>query len=564
MKLDDAIRKHALQNAVAFGGKANAGAVIGRVISENPDMKSKVKEISKDVQRIVGEVNKLSVKKQEEALKKIAPGIQEHKKTIKRKELPELENAKPGNVVMRFEPSPSGPLHIGHAYTLSLNSELCRKYKGKLILRIADTNPENINKPSYEMIPKDAEWVTKGNVWETFVQSDRMEIYYQYAKELLEKGHAYVCTCAPEAFREAMLKQVPCQCRDIKNKEHLHRWSNMLGEWKEGSAVVRIKTNLKDRNPAMRDWPALRIKEAEHPRQGKKYRVWPLLNFAVAVDDHEMGITHTIRAKEHMDNEKRQKFIYDYMGWKIPQHLYIGRINFEGMRVSASQTRALIEKKEYSGWDDIRLPFLEPLRRRGYQPDAFIKYALDVGVSQTDKVVSKDEFFKTLNAFNRQFIDSTAFRYFFIDKPQLITIEKAPSQRIELDLHPDNEEGGRLFNTNEQFYVAKDDFNQFSEKKLYRLMDCLNFTKKNNQFFFDSKPYSKFKEKGDSIVHWLPKEADLAHVEVRMPDGSVHSGLGEPMLKTLKEGTVVQLERFGFCRLDRKEPDKLVFWYAHK
>ena len=564
MELSKLIRKYALQNAVSFSGKANPGAVIGKVLGEKPDLKEKIKDIAKEVQAVVKEVNALPVKKQTEELKKLAPKLLEKKKVIPRKELPDLDGAKPGKVVMRFEPSPSGPLHVGHAYTLGLNSELCRKYKGKLILRIADTNPENITQPAYEMIPQDAEWVTKGNVFETFIQSDRMETYYQHAKELLERGHAYVCTCTPEAFKDYMAKQTPCPCRDLKNKEHLHRWSKMLKEWKEGDGVVRIKTNLDDRNPALRDWPALRIKEADHLRQGKKYRVWPLLNFAVAIDDHEMGVTHTIRAKEHMDNEKRQKFIYDYMGWKIPQHLYIGRINFTGMRVSASETRRLIEKGEYTGWDDIRIPFLEALRRRGYQPEAFIKYALDVGVSQTDKTVSREEFFKTLDAFNRQAIDSSTYRYFFINKPQEIRIEKAPSQKVELDLHPDSEKGGREFHTSEWFYVDKEDFKRFKDGKLYRLMDCLNFVKKKGKFAFDSNEYSNFKNSGDFILHWLPKEADLATVEVKMPDGTAHSGLGEPPLKTLKEGTVVQFERFGFCRLDRKEPDKLVFWYAHK
>lgn len=558
--MKDLILKYSLQNAVRYNGKANPGAIIGKVLSENPSLKKDIARISKEIQKIVKEVNSMKAEEQKEKLEKLAPELLEKKKEEKKKTLPELEDAK--KVVMRFEPSPSGPLHIGHAFTLSLNSEYCRKYNGKLILRISDTNPENIYEKSYELIEKDAKWVTKDNIKVVYHQSDRLKIYYKHAEELIKKGHAYVCTCKPEDFREAMLKQIPCPCRN--NKENLKRWKKMFSGYKEGHAVVRIKTNIKDKNPAMRDWPALRIKEAKHHKQKQKFRVWPLLNFAVAIDDHLMGVTHTIRAKEHMDNEKRQKFIYDYMAWKMPKHLYIGRINFKDLRVSCSKTRPLIEDGTYSGWDDIRLPFLEALKRRGYQPDAFIKYSLDVGLSQADKLVSGEEFFKSINAFNRNVIDSVSYRYFFIWNPVEIKIEKTPKQTVELDLHPDNEKGGRIFKITEKFIITRTDYKELKDNKLYRLMDNLNFRKKGKKFSFDSLGYNTFKEQGNKIMHWLPKDKELVNVEVLMPDGKIITGKGEGLLKDLKVGAIVQLERFGFCRLDEKKENKIVFWFAHK
>jgi len=563
--MKDLILKYALQNAVKYDGKANPGAVIGKVLSENPELKKEIASISKEIQKIVKEVNLMKLEKQKENLKRLAPELLEGKKEEKERVLQELENAEKGKVVMRFEPSPSGPLHIGHAFTLGLNSEYCRMYGGKLILRIADTNPENIDESAYELIPKDAQWVTKNNVKEFYVQSDRLRIYYEHAEELIKKGYAYVCACEPEKFKEASLRQMPCPCRGISKKENLERWKKMFSGYKEGEAVVRIKTSLDDRNPAMRDWPALRIKEASHARQKKKFRVWPLLNFAVAIDDHLMEITHTIRAKEHMDNEKRQKFIFDYMGWKTPKHLYIGRINFTDLRVSCSKTRPLIENGTYNGWDDIRLPFLGALRRRGYQPDAFIRYAVDVGVSQTDKLVSSDEFFKALNAFNREVIDPKAERYFFIEEPKEILIENAPEQDIELDLHPDHKTGGRKFKTKDAFCIANEDYKQLKEKKLYRLMDCLNFRKQKGKFVFDSLDYGKYRESGDLIIHWLPKNAgDTAHAEILMPDGKLKKGIAEKGVSKLKAGGIIQFERFGFCRLDEKKKDKLIFWFAHR
>ena len=464
---------------------------------------------------------------------------------------------------MRFEPSPSGPLHIGHAYVLSLNSEYCRKYKGRLILRIGDTNPGKIYEPAYKLIEEDARWVTKNNISKIIIQSGRLEIYYKYMERLIELGKAYICTCNPEKYKQLILKQEACPCRGLSKKEQLDRWKRMFKEYKQGDAVVRIKTDLKDKNPAMRDFPVFRINDSRHPKKGKKYRVWPLMNMAVSVDDIEAKVTHVIRAKDHYDNAIRQKYIYDYLGKKFPEAIFVGRINFEGMPVSCSKTRPLIENKTYSGWDDIRLPFLAALRRKGYQPEALIHYAIDVGISLNDKSVTKDEFFKTINAFNKDVIDSGCYRYFFIGNPKEIIIENAPQQEIELDLHPDNKKGGRKFKVKNRFYITGDDFRSLKENKVYRLMDCLNFVMEENKFIFHSLEYKKYKGEGEKIIHWLPKE-DSVKVEVLMPDNKLIKGLGEKGLKELKVNDVCQMERFGFCRLDKKEKNKLTFWFAHK
>jgi len=409
---NELILKYALQNAVKYNGKANQGAVIGKVLQENPDLKKDIAELAKSVSQVINDISKIPVAEQKAKLMKLAPELLEEKKEQK-KEMLELKDVK-GKVVMRFEPSPSGPLHIGHAYVLSLNSEYCRKYKGEMILRIGDTNPENIYKPSYKLIEENAKWITKNNISKVFVQSERLEIYYRYMEELINLGKAYVCTCDQDGFKEMLLKSIECPCRRLDAKETMKRWKKMFKEYEEGDAVVRIKTNLNDKNPAMRDFPVFRINDSEHPKAGKKYRVWPLMNMAVAVDDIEMKVTHVIRAKDHHDNSIRQKYIYEYLNKKFPEALFVGRINFEDMQVSCSKTRPLIEDGTYSGWDDIRLPFLDALRRRGYQPEAFIKYSLDVGVSLNDKKVSKKEFFKIIDAFNRDVIEPIANRYFFV------------------------------------------------------------------------------------------------------------------------------------------------------
>ena len=558
--IDSTIKKYALQNSLKFNGKINPGAVIGKLLAEKPELKKKIGEIAKKVNEIIKDISKLSLEEQKALLEKQAPELLKEKThKAQKRELRDLKNTK--NLVMRFEPSPSGPMHIGHAYVLSLNSEYCRKHNGKLILRIGDTNPEKIYEPAYKLIEKDANWVTKNNISKVIIQSDRLELYYKYMEKLLDLDKAYICTCNPEKYKELITKQQPCPCRNIKDQKE--RWKKMFKGYKQGEAVARIKTDLNNKNPAMRDFPVFRINDSEHPRQGKKYRVWPLMNMAVTVDDIETKITAVIRAKDHHDNAIRQKYIYSYLKKPFPEAIFVGRINFEGMPVSCSKTRPLIENKTYTGWDDIRLPFLEALKRRGYQPDALIHYAIDVGLSLNDKSVTKEEFFKTVNAFNKDVIDSAANRYFFIQDPKEITIENAPEQNIELDLHPDNRKGGRKFKTKDKFYITEKDFKEMKENKLYRLMDCLNFTKKGNKFIFHSLDYQEFKNNGERIIHWLPAK-DLIKVEVLTPENKLVKGLGEIGLSNLKVDDIVQLERFGFCRLDQKEKNKLTFWFAHK
>ncbi|MEM4282454.1 MAG: glutamate--tRNA ligase [Candidatus Woesearchaeota archaeon] len=569
-KIKEAIRKWALQNAITYKYQANVGAVLGKILAELPELKEEAASLRKLVSEIVAEINAMPPDKQLDELKRIAPELLEKKPKTKEKELEALPNATKGKVVMRFAPSPSGPLHIGHALVLSLNSEYCRLYDGKLILRIEDTNPENIYEPAYRMIPEEANWLTKGNIAKVVFQSDRLHTYYDYAEKIIAAGKGYVCTCNPDSFRELIAKKKACPCRELPIKEQLLRWDRMFSGYEPGEAVVRIKTDLNDPNPAMRDWPALRINHTVHPRTGTSERVWPLMNFAVAIDDHELGITHTIRGKDHMDNAKRQSHIFDIFGWEKPTHLYFGRINFTGLELSSSATKALIAQGKYSGWDDIRLPFIAALRRRGYQPDAFIRYAIDIGISLADKSISAGDFFKALDAHNREIVDKIANRYFFVENPIKIEIANVPELSPRVELHPDFlERGFREFIIEKSFYISSEDFATIKPDTIYRLIGCLNFIKKGKRFVFDSASYDAFwKQHGKGNLHWLPADgpmaSELVKVEVIMADGSRLSGLGEPMLKNLKLGEIVQFERRFFARLDEKKKDMLIFWYLHK
>ena len=541
--MKDLILKYVLENAIRYNGKANPGAIIGHILKEKPELRKDIKKLGKEIGKTVKEINKLPLEKQKEQLLTLAPELLE-KKEIKEKSLPKIK--KP---VLRFEPSPSGALHIGHAYVLGLNELIRAENKGKLILRIGDTNPGNINKDAYKLIEEDAKWLA--NISKVYIQSDRMKIYYKYAEKVIKKQGAYVCTCTPEAFKKLRDQGEACPCRNYSLKLTQQRWEDMFKKFKPGQAVLRIKTDIEHKNPALRDWPAFRISNKKHPR--KKYKVWPLMNFSVAIDDLDMKVTTTIRAKDHMDNAKKQEYLLKYLDKKPPEHIFVGRINFTGFQLSTTDTALKIKEEKYSDWDDIRLPFLPALRKRGYQKEALLKFAKEVGITQTDKKVSKEEFFKLINNFNTELIDKDANRYFFVSNPIKIKIKNAPKLSIEADLYPNKKKGGRKFLTNDEFYI-QDNLN----KENYRFMHLFNFR---NKEFISKDPDPRLKAK---LIHWLPANKDLIKTEILLENGNLISGLSEPTIKKEKLGNIVQFERNFFARLVKKEKDKLTFYFLHR
>ena len=365
-------RKHALLNAVEHGGKANPNVVLGRIFAEMPSLRPNVKPLLAEINSIVAEVNNLSLKEQQDLVKRNWPeSMIKEKPPKEEKQLPPLPRVKQyKQVVTRFSPNPDCVLHMGNARAMILSHDYAKLYHGKFILRFEDTDPR-IKRPElsfYEQIREDLTWLDCG--WdEEFIQSDRLEIYYDYAKKLIEKGHAYVCTCETEAFRKRTLEGMACPCRSLSPNENLLRWEKMLeGSYGEGEAIVRIKTDLKHPNPAVREWPALRIidtKKHPHPRVGDQYRIWPLYNLSCGLDDHLMGVTHIIRGKEHLTNEVRQRFLYQYFGWLYPEPIHTGRLKVVDAVLSKSKIKLGMKEGIYKGYDDPRLATLTALRRRG-------------------------------------------------------------------------------------------------------------------------------------------------------------------------------------------------------
>ncbi|HII16159.1 MAG TPA: glutamate--tRNA ligase [Nanoarchaeota archaeon] len=552
--LTDDILKYALHNAVKYGGKASPGAVIGKIFAEHPELKEKSAEVAKEVNAVIKEVNKAKPDAQLKQLESLAPELLEKKEKPKTHELPELNNAVDGQVVMRMAPYPSGPLHIGNARPYLLNDEYAKKYNGKLLLVLDDTigsEEKNITKEAYDMIPEGLKWL--GVVFDPklIYKSDRMDIYYKYAEELIKAGKAYVCFCDSETLRTNRAEMKICEHREATVEKTMDEWKKMFTEYKEGEAALRIKTSMDNPNPAFRDRVIFRVCEREHPRVSNKYRVWPLLDFSWAIDDHLLGITHVMRGKDLMIESDMEKYIWDIFGWKHAELIHIGLVQLEGVKISKSKAKKEVMSGEFSGWDDPRTWSLQALRRRGILPEAIRMFSLSFGVNPNEITVPVD----SLYAENRKMIDASSNRYFFVDNPQKIKIANAPEMDAELDLHQDfKERGKRKLHAKQEFYVA----DELKKGKVYRFIHLFNF--KDGEFV--SKEHDT--ELNAQLIHWLPANEGNAETEILMPDGTLKKGLAEKDVKHLKIGDEVQFERFGFCRLDRKEKDKLVFWYTHR
>lgn len=395
--LDEKIRAYTLKNAINHDGKAMPGPVISSLFVEGLK-KEDIKKYGKKISEIISEINSLPLEKQKEEFEKLKNKISERKVREGLEELPNAENG----VVMRFRPSPSGPLHVGHLISNMLSSLYVKKYGGKFYVIIDDTDPKTVLPEAYEDIKKDCDWAF-GNVYKYLNASDRMEIYYRYIEKLIEKNSTYVCTCPPDKFKKFSESKKDCPCRKLSVKENFERWEKMKDKngFQPGEAVVRFKSDMKHKNPAMRDFPLARISLEKHPLQGNKYRVWPLMNLSVAVDDMELGMTHIIRGKDHMDNAERQKMIFKVFNKQYPFAFFIGRIKFKDLSLSKRKITEAIKEGKFENLEDERLPTIASLRKRGYKPEAFAKFVEQRGITEVDKVMDSKEFFTVINNFNR-------------------------------------------------------------------------------------------------------------------------------------------------------------------
>jgi len=562
------VRLYALQNAIQFNGKASSKAVIGKAIAIFRKNGISPKELIPIISEIVDTVNSLTLDAQIKELEQKAPELLKKEKKERDFSLPELPEAQRGRVVTRFPPEPNGYLHIGHAKAALIDFEYSRKYDGKFILRFDDTNPENAKLEFYDAQKEDLTWL--GIQWdEEYRTSDNIDKHYKLAEQLIKEGQAYVCTCSPENIKECRFTGRECDCRDCDHGDSIDLWHEMISSSMDG-AVLRLKGDMCCDNTAMRDPTLFRIIDKEHPLQGTKYRVWPTYDFAGAVEDSLSGVTHPFRTKEYELRDECYFRLLDYLKLRKPHLMEFARLSIEGMPVSKRKIKPLIEKNMVSGYDDIRLPTLRGLRKRGIQTEAIKQFVLSQGISKVESTVP----FSIVESFNRKFLDPKVKRFFFVEKPVKLVVENAPEKRKKIQFHPHDETlGFRVVDTNKVFFVPREDMDALKIDDVFRLKDLYNvkITKKDETIYCEYvgdeliSETAKIQWTTDQYVSMKIFVPSLLFMDGEFdPDSlKIINGYAERAVSTLNTDEIVQFERFGFVRIEKTDT-KIIGYFAHK
>lgn len=537
----DLIRHLALQNSYQYAGKGQAGSVISRIMGSRADLRQYGKFIAPLVAKEVAKANAMAQNNGLDAVKSIleneAPELLEKKVQTRREGLPELPNLEGRKPVLRFAPNPNGPLSFGHSRGLVINGQYAKELDGELILRFDDTDT-TVKPPmleAYDSIPIQQEWLCGFPAHRIIIASERMDKYHEYAGKMLQGGFGYVCTCSAESFREFRVSKQECPCRENSVDENQRLWERMnhIEGFQPGEAVLRVKTDMGLKNPALRDWPAARIQTNPHPRVGDKWRVWPLLDFQSAIEDYLQGVTHIIRGKDLMDSTRKQTLLYKHFGWTYPETIYWGRVKVhEFGAFSTSQMKKDIAEGIFDGWDDPRLPTLSALSRRGIKPESLRAFWIELGLTQKDISVP----LSTLYSHNTKAIDPKAPRLAFVRKAFAVKLNGEFPKTGTISSHSDTEMTPRQYSIKEGVWIEEED-----SGKPIRLKDLCDIDSSGNVESID-------RSDKRSVVHWVaggkPSKLTIANGQ----DISTVEGILED--HNYPNGTILQLERIGYAILE--------------
>ena len=561
-------RKYALQNAVQFNGEANEKAVVGKVIAVFKSEKITPKEIIPIVASVVKQVNKISIDEQISELKKIAPNLLIKEKKERDFSLPPLPHAEKGEVVTRFPPEPNGYLHIGHAKAVIIDYQYARMYEGKFILRFDDTNPENAHEEFYNAQKEDLMWL--GIQWdEEYNTSDNLKKHYELAEQLIKQGNAYVCDCSPELIKNGRFNKKECNCRNNSNEKNLDLWKEMINTSIE-NRVLRLKGDMSNVNTAMRDPTLFRIIDKPHPLYENKYRVWPTYDFAGAVEDSLSGVTHPFRTKEYELRDECYYKLLELLNLPKPNLMEFSRLAIQGMPVSKRKIKPLIEQGLVSGYDDIRLPTLRGLKKRGILPEAIKQFVISQGLSKVESTAD----FSILESLNRKILDPITKRYFFVENPVKLVVDKAPATIKSIRLHPtDKKLGVRAIKTGNEFFVTHSDMEKLKIGDIFRLKDLYNVKIIEKKDIIISEFFSNDLIPDTPKIQWTTDRFIPLKIFVPgflfdndkfNPDSLKKvEGFSEETVSELKTGEIIQFERFGFVRIENKN-NSIIGYFAHK
>jgi len=550
------IRGIALLNASEHDGKTRNDSIISKVIGTKPELRSRIKDVIPLISQTVIDVNKLSIEIQRKELESEYAELLIVKPKQERIGLPPLEGAEQGNVITRFPPEPNGYPHIGHAKASIIDEEYAKMYGGKLILRFDDTNPEKERLEYYAAIKVGLDWL--GVKYDLIKNtSDDMEIIYKKAKELIDAGHAYVCTCDKETISKNRREMKQCKCRVGNLEQNSIRWNKMFDKFKPGEAIVRFRGDMSSENTVMRDPTLLRIIDESHPIHKNKYRVWPNYDFAVAIEDSIDGITHAFRTKEYELRTELYYTLLDKMGMRKPKMLEFSRLEFEGMPVSKRVLKPLVEEGKVSGFDDPRLPTLEGLRRRGIVPEAIRKFVISLGFTKSDTMPP----FETLESFNRKIIDPESVRLFIVFDPVKLTVTNNNLTEIEISNHPQNNMGKRQIKIDGNFYISGSDAKSLKIGDEIRLLELYNIRIKKTGLEMEGEITDTNYKPDIPKIQWVSRKnpvnievlkSDVLFINDQFNENSleVKQAITEQHYLELNVGAEIQFVRFGYCRKD--------------
>ncbi|MET0015785.1 glutamine--tRNA ligase/YqeY domain fusion protein [Oscillibacter sp.] len=363
----------------------------------------------------------------------------------------------------RFPPEPNGYLHIGHCKALAIDFGMAEKFGGLCNLRFDDTNPAKEDAEYVDAIQEDIHWL--GFDWgdRLFYGSDYFDEDYKQAVELIKKGLAYVCELNPEEFREyrgeiGVPARSPWRGRPIE--ESLDLFARMKnGEFENGRMTLRAKIDLASGNFNMRDPVIYRINHTHHHRQGDKWCIYPMYDFAHPIQDALEGVTHSLCSLEYEDHRPLYNWVIEHTDLPSrPRQIEFARLGIDHTVMSKRKLRKLVEEGMVSGWDDPRMPTLCGLRRRGYTPRSVRSFCERIGVAKVPSVVE----FGFLEHCLREDLNETARRTMAVLRPLKLTIANYPADKQEtvtVENNPiDPEAGTREVAFSRTVYIEADDF----------------------------------------------------------------------------------------------------------
>ncbi len=511
----------------------------------------------------------------------------------------------------RFPPEPNGYLHIGHCKALIIDFGTAEKYGGMCNLRMDDTNPAKEDTEYVEAIQEDIHWLGFDWADRFFYGSDYFEKTYAFAEELIQKGLAYVCELTPEQFKEYrgdLTHPAVSPYRDRPVEESLALFRRMrAGEFEDNRYTLRAKIDLASGNFNMRDPVIYRIRHVGHHRQGDKWCIYPMYDFAHPIQDALEGITHSLCSLEFENHRPLYNWVVEHVS--VPHHprqIEFARLGIDHTVLSKRKLRQLVEEGRVSGWDDPRMPTLCGLRRRGYTPKSIRNFCERIGVAKSPNVVE----FDFLEHCLREDLNETATRVMAVQQPVRLTVTNYPEGQTEtfvVENNPMDETAGmRTITFSKNLWIESDDFMEEKVGKFFRLFPgnevrlkgayvvkctgCVKDAVGNvTEVLCEYDPESKGGNPADgrkvkSTIHWVNAD-DCADAEIRLysnlfddpdPDASGKDFIAclnpnsleiltgckvEAALKNAAAPASFQFMRLGYFCVDSKDssPEHLVF-----